>query len=80
MSLPSAPVKALGKEKISKKIKTSLPSAFSWHSAKNPFVECHAPALGNFFLFLASNFFVQPFLSTRNSSLEFGDFFGFLYI
>ena len=47
MSLLSAPVKALGKEKISKKIQKPLCRApYSWHSAKTPFAKCHAPALG----------------------------------
>ena len=48
-------MKTLGKEEISKKnIKKHLCRApYSWHSAKTPFAECHAPALGKvFFLFL----------------------------
>ena len=63
ISLPSAPVKALGKEEISKfflkilfaerlilgtRQRPPLPSAMPQRSAK-------------FFLFLASKFFVQPF-------------------
>ena len=44
----------------SKKFKNPLCRApYSWHSAKTPFAECHAPTLGKFFF--ASKFFVQPF-------------------
>ena len=65
-SLPSAPVDALGKEEFffKKNLKHSLPSALFLALGKDPFAECHAPALGKVFfvfLFLASNFFVQPF-------------------
>ena len=70
-------MKALGKEEISKKIqRTSLPSALFLALDKDPL--CRVPCIGarqSFFLYLASKFFVQPFLSTRNSSLEFKDFF-----
>ena len=51
----------LAKRKFLKKIKNPLCRApYSWHSAKTPFAECHAPALGKVFFF-ASKFFVQPF-------------------
>ena len=59
----SAPVKALGKEEISKKIKKpSLHSALFLALGKDFFVECHAPALGKvFFCFLPPNFLCSPF-------------------
>ena len=50
MSLPSAPVKALGKEDILKKIQNPLCRVpYYWHLVKTPFAECHAPALGKVF-------------------------------
>ena len=70
-------MKALAKEEISKKNSKNLfaerlilstrqrpllSSALFLALGKDPFAECHAPALGKvFFLFLASKFFVQPF-------------------
>ena len=46
---------------LKKKLKHSLPSALFLALGKDPFAECHTPALGKVFfvfLFLASNFFV----------------------
>ena len=78
--LPSAPVDALGKEKILKKnLKHSLPSALFLALGKDPFAECHAPALGKvFFCFWPPIFLCSPFKAPGTPSYNLGIFCGFL--
>ena len=57
-------MKALGKEKISKKIKKKplCRAPYSWHLAKTPFAECHAPALGKVFFVFGLQIFCAALL------------------